>query len=171
MPDFKVEVLSPVGSPDSLEAAVRSGADAVYIGAKDFSARRNAENFDINGLREAVEYCHIRGVKVYLTLNIMIKQSELSCAFNIAADAINCGVDAIIVQDLGLARLLHKYLPSAQLHASTQMSVHSVSALPILKQMGFKRVVLAREMNKQSIRNFCAEAKKNDVEVEVFVHG
>ena len=94
------EVLSPVGSPESLAAAVRSGADAVYIGAKQFSARRNADNFDDNDIIETVRYCHIRGVKVYLALNIMIKQSELQAAFDVALTAYKCGVDAIIISIL-----------------------------------------------------------------------
>ena len=100
------EVLSPVGSKEGLEAAVRSGADAVYLGAKSFSARRNAENFDINELKDAVSYCHIRGVKAYLTLNIMIKDSELSDAFNLAKEAYCAGIDGIIIADLGLAKIL-----------------------------------------------------------------
>ncbi len=167
----RVEVLSPVGSAESLEAAVRAGADAVYMGAKHFSARRNAENFDNDALKSAVEYCHIRGVKVYLTLNITVKQSELDDAISTARQAYNAGVDALIVQDLGIAELIHKAFPSLPLHASTQMTVHSPSALPILKKLGFNRVVLAREMSKKEIGVFCTEAKKYGIEVELFVHG
>lgn len=168
---LKPEVLSPVGSPQSLEAAVRCGADAVYIGAKKFSARRNAENFDINDIRETVCYCHIRGVKVYLALNIMIKQSELQDAFKLAAHAYECGVDAIIISDLGLASLIHECIPDMPLHASTQMTVHSKSALPLLKNMGFTRVVVSREMSKKELEIFCTEADNLSIEVEMFVHG
>ncbi len=167
----KPEVLSPVGSPESLEAAVRSGADAVYIGAKQFSARRNADNFDESQLEAAVQYCHIRGVKVYLTLNVMLKQSELDTAFATARLADSLGVDGIIVQDLGLASLIHKYLPDIELHASTQMSIHSPAALPLLKEMGFCRVVAAREMSERELREFCEAAQRLQMEVEVFVHG
>ena len=131
---FSPEVLAPVGSPESLQAAVRSGADAVYIGAKQFSARRNADNFDDNDIRETVHYCHIRGVKVYLALNIMIKQSELKAAFDVALTAYKCGIDAVIITDLGLASLIHKHIPDLQLHASTQMTVHSPACLPMLKK-------------------------------------
>ncbi len=168
---FCPEVLAPVGSPESLAAAVRSGADAVYIGAKQFSARRNADNFDDNDIKETVRYCHIRGVKVYLALNIMIKQTELQAAFDVALSAYKCGVDAIIISDLGLAALLHKHIPDLQLHASTQMTVHSSACLPILKELGFSRVVVSREMSKQELAEFCAAANELGIEVEVFVHG
>lgn len=172
MPEnFKGEILSPVGSWEMLEAAVKSGADAVYLGAKDFSARRNAQNFTKEELKKAVEYCHIRGVKVYLTLNILIKDSELEEAFLLAKDAYNIGIDGIIVQDLGFSQILHKHLPQLPLHASTQMSVHSVSALPILKKLGFTQVVVAREMSLEDLKEFCNQAKKYDITVEVFVHG
>lgn len=168
---LKPEILSPVGSPESLQAAVRSGADAVYIGAKRFSARRNADNFDDNDIKDTVSYCHIRGVKVYLALNIMIKQSELADAFVVAKQAYECGVDAIIISDLGLASLIHKHIPDLQLHASTQMTVHSSACLSTLKELGFTRVVVSREMSKQELVEFCQEANKIGIEVEVFVHG
>ncbi len=168
---LKPEVLAPVGSPESLAAAVRSGADAVYIGAKQFSARRNADNFDDNDIKDTVRYCHIRGVKVYLALNIMIKQSELQEAFDTALTAYKCGVDAIIISDLGLASLIHKHIPNLQLHASTQMTVHSPACLPTLKELGFTRVVVSREMSKTELQEFCKLAKKQGIEVEVFVHG
>ncbi len=168
---FKGEILSPVGSKEMLYAAVRSGADAVYLGAKDFSARRNAENFDITELSDTVEYCHIRGVKVYLTLNILIKDNEFCDALNLAAKAYNAGIDGIIVQDLGLARVLHKEIPELPLHASTQMSIHSPACLPILADLGFKQVVVSREMSFEELTEFCKEAQKYDITVEVFVHG
>lgn len=165
------EVLAPVGSPESLAAAVRSGANAIYIGAKRFSARRNADNFAENDIKETVEYCHIRGVKVYLALNIMIKQSELKSAFETAAYAYKCGVDAVIISDLGLASLLHKYIPKLQLHASTQMTVHSPACLQMLKNFGFTRVVVSREMSRSELEIFCKAANNIGIEVEVFVHG
>ena len=172
MPEsFKGEILSPVGSKEMLYAAVRSGADAIYLGAKDFSARRNAENFDINELSNTIEYCHIRGVKVYLTLNILIKDSEFADALNLACKAYNAGIDGIIVQDLGLASVLHKKIPELPLHASTQISIHSPACLPILKELGFKQVVVAREMSLEDLTAFCKEAQKYDITVEAFVHG
>ncbi len=172
MTDIKrAEILAPAGNIDMLIAAVRSGADAVYLGAKEFSARKNAENFNLSELREAVKYCRIRGVKVYLALNTVIKDRELSSAFALARDAFNIGIDGIIIQDLGLARILHQKIPQLKLHASTQMSVHSPAALPLLKQLGFCRVVVAREMSKQQLKELCKKADKLGIEVEVFVHG
>lgn len=165
------EVLAPVGNKEMLIAAVRSGADAVYFGSKMFSARRNAENFDDAELYDAIRYCKIRGVKTYLALNIMIKQSELDFAIDTARTAHRAGIDAVIIQDLGLAKILHTAFPNLELHASTQMSLHSPSALGFLKQMGFSRVVASREMNEQQLIDFCKEADRLDMEVEVFVHG
>lgn len=165
------EILAPAGSYDSLTAAVRSGADAVYLGLGEYNARRNAKNFTIEELRAAVEYCHTYAVRVYLTLNISLSDRELGGALQLAADAYNAGVDAFIVADLGLARLISKNIPDARLHGSTQLTVHSPSALPILKKLGFKRIVLSREMSKAEISQFCSQAKKYGIETEVFVHG
>ncbi len=171
MSNKDIEVLSPVGSFEMLEAAVRSGADAVYMGLKDFNARRNADNFNVNDLEEAVKYCHIRGVKVYLTLNTLVSDSEISAAFYAAKKAYELGVDAVIVQDIGLAQLLHQSLPQLPLHASTQMSAHSPSALPFLKELGFTRVVASREMSKKELADFTKAAQALGLETEVFVHG
>ena len=165
------EILSPVGNAEMLTAAVRSGADAVYLGLKDFSARRNAQNFSLEELHEAVKYCHIRGVRVYLTFNILIKEAELQPAFNMVKDAYNLGLDGVIVEDLGLAKVLHEKIPELELHASTQMSVHSESALPILKQLGFTQVVAAREMSLSELIPFCKKANELGIIVEAFIHG
>lgn len=168
---LKPEVLSPAGSRESLEAAVRSGADAVYLGATQFSARRSAENFDETQLQEAVAYCHAHGVLVYQTLNILLFDRELDAALAVAESSIKAGVDAFILQDLGLARRLHKAFPSVPIHASTQLSVHSAAALPLLKEYGFCRVVAAREMSKKELELLCRAAEELDMTVEVFVHG
>ncbi len=167
----KCEILAPVGSYDMLESAVRCGADAVYLGAKEFSARQNAENFGTLELKNAIDYCHIRGVKVYLTLNILIKERELESALELAKTAYNAGIDAVIIEDLGLAKILREQIPELPLHASTQMSVHSPSALKILKDMGFSRVVVAREMSEKELIAICEKAKELDIEIEAFVHG
>ncbi len=167
----KPEILSPAGSRESLEAAVRSGAGAVYIGATEFSARRNAENFDEQGLKSAVEYCRVRGVRVYLTLNIIVTDRELYEAVNVARAAQRAGVDAVIVQDWGLVKVLREALPQLEIHASTQMSVHSPSALPLLKSLGIKQVVASREMSADGLRELCEEARRLDMKVEVFIHG
>lgn len=166
-----IEVLSPAGGFDSFEAAVLSGADAVYFGAGDFNARRNAKNFTTDDIKKACEFARVRGVKTYLTLNTLTADNELSAALNTALIAAKAGIDALIVQDLGLVRALRRHLPNMPIHASTQMSVHSPEALPLLKEMGFSRVVVAREMDKAALKSFCTEAKRIGIEVEAFVHG
>ncbi len=171
MSAFKPEVLSPVGSREMLTAAVRSGADAVYLGLDSFNARRNAENFTTETLREAVEFCHICGVKVYLTLNIIISDSEMESAVIKTVEAAKCGIDGVITADIGFVKTLHRVLPRLPIHASTQMTVHSPAAIKPLKNIGFSRVVVSREMSKTELSEFCAEAKEQNMEVEVFVHG
>ena len=167
----KPEVLSPVGNKEMLTAAVRSGADAVYLGLCEFNARRNAENFTLDDLKDVVEYCHIRGVKVYLTLNIAIKDTEFENAVSEAVAAAKCNIDGIIIADMGLASVLKNVIPDVPLHASTQMTVHSPSALTALKAAGFKRVVVSREMSRRELAEFCSVAQELNIEVEAFVHG
>ncbi|MBE6799308.1 MAG: U32 family peptidase [Ruminococcaceae bacterium] len=166
-----IEVLSPAGSVESVTAAVRAGADAVYFGAGSFNARRNAKNFTEADIGETVKYCRVRGVKTYLTLNTLVSDREKIDALKAAYTAAEKGVDALIVQDIGLADLLRHNIPKMSLHASTQMSVHSSEALYKLKEMGFSRVVPAREMDKKSLARLCVTAKELGLEVEVFVHG
>lgn len=162
-----IEVLAPAGSPDALIAAVRCGAAAVYLGVGDFNARRSAHNFTLEQLRDAVEYCHIRGVAVHLALNTLVSDAELPHALKIAEFACKIGVDALIVQDVGFARLLRQAAPSMSLHASTQLSCHSPSGVDFLREAGFSRVVLSREMSRDEI----AACMNRGVEIEVFVHG
>ncbi|MBR2715793.1 MAG: U32 family peptidase, partial [Ruminococcus sp.] len=164
----KIEILSPCGGFDSIVAAVRSGADAVYLGAKDFSARASAKNFSIDELKDAVKYCHINGVKVYLALNTLIFDDEMDDALDLVRKAAECDIDALITQDIGLAMAVKKIVPQLKLHASTQMSVHTLSGAKALKELGFSRVVLAREMTKEEIKYI---ADNCDIELEVFVHG
>ena len=154
-----IEILSPVGNTECLKAAVRSGADAVYLGTSQFNARRNADNFSSDGLNEAVAYCHIRGVKVYLTLNTLLYKNEIPNALEVAKEAAKSGVDGIICVDLGLCRALKTVLPDMPLHASTQVSVHTKEALYTLKELGFSRVVPAREMSRTELQEFCSLAK------------
>lgn len=168
---LKPEVLSPVGNREMLTAAVRSGADAVYLGLDSFNARRNAENFTVDSLREAVEFCHIRGVKVYLTLNILISDAEMKEAIEQTVEAAKAGIDGVITADIGFVQTLHKVIPELPIHASTQMTVHSPSAIKPLREMGFSRVVVSREMSRPELAAFCEEAKAQNMEVEVFVHG
>lgn len=164
----KFEVLAPCGGMESVYAAVRSGADAIYLGAKEFSARASAENFDFSQLKEAVDYCHINRVKVYLTLNTIVFDDELQLALNTVKEAAKAGIDALIVQNLGVAEIAKKVVPDLPLHGSTQMSVHSLGGAKLLYEMGFKRVVLSREMSLQEIREI---AENCPIELEVFVHG
>ena len=164
----KIELLSPVGDYECLKAAVQNGANCVYFGANLFSARASAKNFDMVGLQKAIEYAKLRGVKTNLTLNILIKNNEFEEAFNLAQKAYEFGIDAIIVQDLGLARLLIKSFPDLAIHASTQMSVHNLEGALELQKLGFKRVVLSRELSFEEIDYI---TKNIDIEVECFIHG
>ena len=163
-----IELLSPVGDFECLKAAVQNGADAVYFGASLFSARAFAQNFDDSALESAINYAKLRGVRTNLTLNTLIKDSEMSDAFNLAKKAYEYGIDAIIVQDLGLAKLLIKNFPDLDIHASTQMSVHNLEGVKRLESLGFKRVVLARELSLPEIEYIC---KNTNVEIECFIHG
>lgn len=164
----KIEILAPAGGIESLEAAVRSGADAVYLGAKDFSARASALNFSEEELCAAIDYCHIRGVKAYLTVNTLMFDSELQRALDLISSAYAMGIDAVIVQDIGLASLLRKHLPDLRLHGSTQMSIHTPSGAKALWEMGFARVVLSRELSLSEIKEI---RESCPIELEVFVHG
>ncbi len=166
--DRKPEILAPAGGREQLIAAVRSGADAVYLGLTSFSARQNAKNFEAENLRDTVKYCHDRGVKVYLALNTLITDEEAQDAekaLNIAAEA---RVDALIVQDFAIAKSAKLHYPAIPLFASTQMAVHNVAGAKELKALGFSRVVLARELSMEEIREIVREA---DIQAEVFVHG
>ncbi len=149
-------------------AAVQNGADAVYIGGRDFSARKQAANFEREELARAVEYAHVRDVRIYVTVNTLIADHEMEDALDFLRFLYNTGVDAVIVQDLGLIRLARRALPELELHASTQMTVHSSPAAEMLRETGLKRIVLAREMSLEEIKEVKAGS---NVEVEVFVHG
>ena len=163
-----MELLSPVGSFECLKAAVQNGADSVYFGAGSFNARAFANNFDLNDLKEAIFYAKSRGVKTNLTLNTLIKDDEFDDAFELAKKAYEYGIDAIIVQDLGLAKSLIDSFPNLAIHASTQMSVHNLEGVLKLQKLGFKRVVLSRELSTEEIDYIC---KHSDVEIECFIHG
>ena len=165
----KIEILAPAGGFDSVTAAVRSGADAVYVGAKEFSARASAHNFDNNELRECVRYCHQRDVKVHLALNTIIFDDETERALELAKDAARADIDALIIQDIGLASLIKRAIPDLPLHASTQMSVHTPYGVKALYELGFERAVLSRELSLGEIREIRESCP--DIELEVFVHG
>ena len=163
-----MEILAPAGNEQSLVAAVRSGADAVYLGTGAFNARRNADNFKDDSLTDAVNYCHGRGVKVYLTLNTLIRDEELPAFLAAAREVAQAGSDGVIVQDLAVVQVLKTICPDLPLVASTQMSVHNAAGVRALEDMGFSRVVLARELTLDEIKAIRQETK---AELEVFVHG
>ncbi len=162
------ELLAPAGSPEHLCAAIESGADAVYLGGKRFGARANAGNFNDNEIVQAVEYAHLRDAKVYVTMNTLIEQEQLVAAVEYAAFLYERGVDALIVQDLGFARVVRNAMPDFPLHFSTQGSICDKEGVIAAASLGFRRVVLARELTLEEIRE-CAEA--SEAEIEVFVHG
>lgn len=162
------EILAPAGSFESLTAAVRCGANAVYLGGKAFNARRNASNFSDDELRQAVEYCHARKVKVYLTLNTLVGDGELGTAYDAIRSACEANVDALILQDTGLAAMVRRVSSSMPIHASTQMSVQSIEGVRMLENLGFSRVVLPRELSEKEIKEISSQT---DMELEYFVHG
>lgn len=164
----KPELLSPVGDLECLKAAIQNGADAVYLGGSLFNARHSATNFDNDSLKESIQYAKLRNVKVNLTLNILIKNDEFEDAFNLAKAAYEYGVDAIIVQDIGLAKSLISCFPDLAIHASTQMTAHNLESVLELQKIGFKRVVLSRELPIEEIKYI---KENSNVELEVFIHG
>lgn len=164
----QMELLAPAGSPEAVRAAVQSGAGAVYMGFGTFNARRNAKNFSREEMAEAISYCRVRGVKTNITFNVLALDRELDAALRDAAFLYEAGADALIVQDLGVARLIHNALPDFALHASTQLTIHSVDGAVQARELGFTRVVLARECSLADIHAITQEA---GVETEVFVHG
>ncbi len=165
---YKPELLSPVGDFECLKSAVQNGADSVYLGASSFNARARASNFDTEELLEAIKYAKLRNVSVHLALNTLIKNDEFQFAVNLAIKAYNIGVDAIIVQDIGLASYLLENYPEIPLHASTQMTVHNLAGVKQLENLGFSRVVLSRELSLNEIEYI---RKNTSIELEVFVHG
>ncbi|MBE7015459.1 MAG: U32 family peptidase [Ruminococcaceae bacterium] len=162
-----MELLAPAGSFEALVAAVQSGADAVYIGGSQFSARRNANNFSIDEITKAADYCHIRNVKLHVAANILIKEKEVQSFLEYIGKLYRV-VDAVIIQDIGMASKIRELYPDLPLHASTQMTVSSVAAAKKLEEMGFERIVLARELSMKQIECIC---KSVNAEIEVFAHG
>ena len=165
---MRPELLAPAGSAEALRAAVQNGADAVYLGCGDFNARRNAKNFTLDDLPEALDYCHARNVKVYLTLNTLLFDRELKEAAALVERVNELGVDAVLVQDLGVLRMVRALAPDLPLHASTQMTIHNTDGALAARALGLSRVVLAREMTADQI---AAVSAIDGIETEVFVHG
>ena len=164
----KVELLAPVGDWNCLKAAVQNGADAVYFGVEQFNARMYAANFNVEDMKQVIDYCKLRNVKTNLTLNTLLENGEFDNAVDLAKEAYKAGVDAIIVQDLGLAKYLIDNIPGLPIHASTQMTVHNLQGVLKLEKLGFDRVVLSRELSCEEIEYICKNCK---VEIETFIHG
>lgn len=166
-----VELLAPAGNMECLHAAVKAGADAVYLGAGHFNARRGADNFSLENLAEACDYAHLRGVKIYLTLNTVVLPSELPDALELARQAYRCGVDAFIVQDIGISIELSRIMPDVEVHVSTQMNIHDEDGLRAAAALGATRVTLARELSLDEIVRLHELAEELGVELESFAHG
>ena len=163
-----IELLAPAGSMEALKAAVESGADAVYLSGKMFGARAYANNFDENGLKEAIEFAHLRNVKIHVTVNTLVDNAEVAELTEYLRYLYEAGADAVLVQDLGVARIARAVVPDLPLHASTQMTVNNLAGVLALQELGFTRVVLAREVTLKDIRHICRNC---NVEIEVFAHG
>ncbi len=162
------EILAPVGAQEQLKAAVRSGANAVYLGVDNFNARRNADNFTTENLKDAVKYCHLRDVKVFVTLNTVIFDKEIDELYKAIKAIAKSGADAVIVQDFATVKAVKEICPDMPLHASTQMAVHNAAGAKLLEEMGFSRIVLARELSLEEMK---AIRKEVNAELEIFVHG
>ena len=164
----KIEVLAPAGSMESLYAAINNGADAIYLGGNKFSARAYASNFDNENMKKAIDYAHSYGVKVYVTMNTLLKEEELQKALKYAGYLYEIGVDALIIQDLGLVKLIKEKYSDFELHASTQMTIHNGEGALYFKERGFHRIVLSRELTFEEIKHISKDLK---IETEIFVHG
>ena len=163
-----MELLAPAGSMEALKAAVQNGANAVYLGCGTFNARQSAKNFTVQTLGEAVKYCHVRGVQVHLTLNTLVSDREMDECISLIRQAATAGVDAFIVQDLGVVELCRRIAPKVPVHGSTQMTIHSLPGVLLCAAWGLSRVVLSRELSREEIRYICAGSP---IEIEVFGHG
>lgn len=163
-----MELLLPAGSPEALVGAVQSGADAVYLGGEKFGARRGARNFTPEEMKAGIEYCHLYGVKVYVTVNTLVKESELSELAEYVRELSDMNADAVLVQDFGVLQVINEAAPGLPVHASTQMTVTAPEDVDFLEKQGFSRVVLSRELSAAEIKRICSLCS---CEIEVFVHG
>ena len=167
----RIELLAPAGNFEALQAAVAAGADAVYLGLDVFNARRGADNFTMPTLRQACDFAHLRGVKVYLTFNTIVFEHEMKHAMETVRQAYRAGVDAFIVQDLGIASEIQRTLPQARVHISTQMNTHSIAGVEAAALLGAKRVTFARELSLEQIALLSDVAAQLGLETEAFGHG
>ena len=163
-----MKIVAPAGNMERFYSAISATADEIYLGLKGFGARRNAENFTVEELKKAIDYAHLRGSRIFLTLNTIMTNREIEFLYPTLKDLYNYGLDVIIVQDLGYAEYLHKNFPSIEIHGSTQMTVANYYEINYLKELGFKRIVLPRELSFEEIKEI---RKHTDIELEVFVSG
>ena len=166
--NINMKILSPVGNAECLKSAIYNGADEVYLGINEFNARNNVDGFNLDDIKEAVDFAHVYGVKVHLAINILFSDDELQGALDTVVTCYNYGVDAFIIQDLGLIGLIHEYYPQIEIHASTQMALHNLEGVEYLKRFGVKRVVLARETPLKEIKRI---KDKTGLEIEYFAQG
>lgn len=164
----EIELLSPAGNIDSFKAAINAGADAIYMGVNRFNARQMAKNFTIDEYIKCINYAHILGVKVYLTINTLMHDDEIKDAIDLVIKLYSKGLDAIIVQDIGFLKAIHMIVPQLPIHASTQMSIYNLEQVKFLEKLGVRRVVLARELSLKEIEYIC---NNTSLEIEVFIHG
>lgn len=165
------ELLAPAGNINHLKLAVYNGASAVYLSGLNFGARKYAKNFNIDEIRESVNFAHLYNVKVYVTVNILIKESEIDDVVKYVIELYKIGVDALLVQDIGLIKIIHNILPNFPIHASTQLNINNIKGVDWAKENGIKRIVLARELKFNEVKEITDYAHKNNIEVEIFVHG
>ena len=165
------ELLAPVGSSEHLKTAILSGASSIYLSGEEFGARKYAENFNLAEIREAVKYAHFYNVKVYVTVNILIKEHELKKVSEYVLELYKMGVDAVLVQDIGLVRIIHENIPDLPIHASTQMNIHNIEGIDWAYRHGIKRIVLPRETRLNELKELVSHAHSLNMEVEIFAHG
>ena len=163
-----LELLAPAGNEESFKAAVNAGADAIYMGLGKHNARVMAKNFTLSSYIDCIKYAHVRGVKVYLTLNTLLEDDDIKDALELLIKLYEAGLDAVILQDIGLASIIHDIMPDLHMHASTQMSAYSLEQVKFLESIGFKRVVLARELTLEEVKYI---TDNTSIEIEAFIHG
>lgn len=162
------EILAPCGSYEILEAAVHAGASACYVGGHKFGARAYAENFDNDSILRAIEFAHLHGCRLYLTVNTLFKDNEINMLYDYLLPFYKHGLDAVIVQDFGVFMFIRRYFPHIKIHCSTQMNITSVYGASLMKRQGASRIVAARELSLERIKEIKSET---DIEIEAFVHG
>ena len=163
-----VELLAPSGNEEALFAAINNGADAVYLGLSSFNARIKADNFNTDNIRKITHFAHLFGVKVYITVNTIIKNNEVNEFLNMIDECVNAKVDAFIIQDYGVAYLLKSRYKDIVMHASTQLGIHNLSGALVAQKLGFKRIILSRETTLEDIKNI---KQNTDLEIEYFIQG